>query len=98
MKYFCLEICGTNEFASAQVTAGGVDLEEIKVAEMESKLTENLYIVGELADIDGTCGGYNLQWAWMSGLAAAEGLLAKKKRSRKKGKEETVPGRRDKFD
>lgn len=77
MKYFALEICGTNEFANAQVTAGGVDLEGIKIAEMESKFAENLYIVGELADIDGTCGGYNLHWAWMSGLAAAEGILAK---------------------
>ena len=84
MKYFYLEICGTNEFASAQVTAGGVDLEEIRVVEMESKFAEDLYIVGELADIDGTCGGYNLHWAWMSGLAAAEGILAKKRLSGKK--------------
>lgn len=79
MKYFCLQICGTNEFADAQVTAGGVDLREIEIAAMESKLVKNLYIVGELADIDGTCGGYNLHWAWMSGLAAAEGILAKQK-------------------
>lgn len=84
MKYFYLEIYGTNEFASAQVTAGGVDLEEIRVVEMESKFAEDLYIVGELADIDGTCGGYNLHWAWMSGLAAAEGILAKKRLSGKK--------------
>ena len=44
---------------------------------LESGLTKNLYVVGELADIDGTCGGYNLHWAFMSGFAAAEGILAK---------------------
>lgn len=80
MKRFGAEICGTNDFVNAQVTAGGVDLREIEAMTMESKLTEKLYVVGELADIDGTCGGYNLQWAWMSGLAAANGICRRKNR------------------
>ncbi len=77
IKHYCLEICGTNDFVNAQVTAGGVDLTELSGESLESGLTRNLYVVGELADIDGTCGGYNLHWAFMSGFAAAEGILAK---------------------
>lgn len=80
MKRFGANICGTNDFVNAQVTAGGVDLCEIETGTMESKLTKKLYVVGELADIDGTCGGYNLQWAWMSGLAAADGICGRKNR------------------
>lgn len=80
MKRYCAPICGTNDFANAQVTAGGVDLGELDGGTMESKLTEKLYVVGELADIDGTCGGYNLQWAWMSALAAADGICRRKNR------------------
>ena len=78
MKHFAAPVCGTNGFENAQVTAGGVALCELHVQTMESKLVEGLYAIGELADIDGTCGGYNLQWAWMSGLAAAEAICRRK--------------------
>lgn len=71
MKSFKMEIIGTNSFENAQVTAGGVSMDELNHNTMESKKVKHLYITGELADMDGTCGGYNLQWAWMTGMAAA---------------------------
>lgn len=61
---------GNKSWGNAQVTAGGVCTNEINSNTMESKLVEGLYIVGELLDIDGDCGGYNLQWAWSSGYIA----------------------------
>ena len=61
---------------SAQVTAGGVRTEEFDATTMESKLVPGLYACGEVLDIDGDCGGYNLQWAWSSGRLA--GLSAGK--------------------
>ena len=57
-------------FDYAQVTAGGVDTSEINAETMESKLSPNLYIVGEMLDVDGICGGYNLHFAWCTGLIA----------------------------
>lgn len=67
---FKLEITGTNTFEQAQVCSGGVPLSEIKIKTMESIYQENLYIVGELLDVDGDCGGYNLSFAWISGMLA----------------------------
>lgn len=64
------KITGSQSWAQAQVTAGGVQTKEINNKTMESKLVEGLYLVGELVDIDGDCGGFNLQWAWSSGHAA----------------------------
>lgn len=57
---------------SAQVTAGGVLTEDFDPKTMESKLVPGLYACGEVLDIDGDCGGYNLQWAWSSGRCAGE--------------------------
>ena len=56
----------------AQVTAGGIVTKEFDVATMESRLIPGLYACGEVLDIDGDCGGYNLQWAWASGRLAGE--------------------------
>lgn len=67
---FKLAITGTNSFEQAQVCSGGVPLTEIKIKTMESIYQENLYIVGELLDVDGDCGGYNLSFAWISGMLA----------------------------
>lgn len=64
------KIIGSKEWKDAQVTAGGVSTKEIDSKTMESKKCKGLYIVGELIDIDGDCGGYNLQWAWSSGYMA----------------------------
>ena len=55
---------------SAQVTAGGIVTEEFEETTMESKLLPGLYACGEVLDVDGDCGGYNLQWAWSSGRLA----------------------------
>lgn len=57
---------------SAQVTAGGIVTTEFDSASMESKLVPGLYACGEVLDIDGDCGGYNLQWAWSSGRLAGQ--------------------------
>lgn len=65
-----VDITGTKGFDAAQVTAGGVDTDEIEPATMESKLVSGLYFAGEVVDVDGMCGGYNLQWAWSSGWVA----------------------------
>ncbi len=70
MKSLKLQINGTNSFENAQVCCGGVKTSEIDAATMESRLVKKLYLVGELVDVDGTCGGYNLQWAWSSGYLA----------------------------
>jgi len=64
------KIRGAKGWTSAQITAGGVDTAEIDPDTMESKLVEGLYFAGEVMDIDGQCGGYNLQWAWSSGFIA----------------------------
>ena len=69
-KGFALPVRGTEGFESAQVTAGGMRTDEFDPATMESLLVPGLYACGEVLDIDGDCGGYNLQWAWASGRAA----------------------------
>lgn len=56
----------------AQVCAGGIYTKEIDVRTLESKIHPGLYFCGELLDVDGICGGYNLQWAWTSGYIAGE--------------------------
>lgn len=65
-----LEITGVFGYKKAEVTAGGVDLREIKVQTMESKLTSGLYFAGEILDVDGRIGGFNFQWAWSTGAVA----------------------------
>jgi predicted flavoprotein YhiN len=57
---------------SAQVTAGGIMTREFDPVTMESILVPGLYACGEVLDIDGDCGGYNLQWAWSSGYCAGK--------------------------
>lgn len=64
------KIIGNKGWGQAQVTAGGVNTTQVDRRTMESKLVDGLYIIGELLDVDGDCGGYNLQWAWSSGYAA----------------------------
>ena len=64
------KISGSKGWKDAQVTAGGVSTDEVHAKTMESKKCSGLYIVGELLDVDGDCGGFNLQWAWSSGYIA----------------------------
>lgn len=72
IKHFSTEVTGTNSFEQAQVCAGGVDTARINPETMESLLVPGLYFAGEIVDVDGICGGYNLQWAWSSGYVAGE--------------------------
>ena len=66
------KITGSQSWGQAQVTAGGISTNEINNNTMESKLVKGLYLIGELIDIDGDCGGYNLQWAWSSAYVAGK--------------------------
>ncbi len=70
LKDLRVDITGSKDIAQAQVCAGGVDTREIDAASMMSKLIPGLFFAGEVVDIDGICGGYNLQWAWSSGYVA----------------------------
>lgn len=70
IKGLRVDITGSKSYEQAQVCAGGVDTCEINEETMESKLVKGLFFAGELIDIDGMCGGYNLQWAWSSGYVA----------------------------
>jgi predicted Rossmann fold flavoprotein len=62
----------TNGFPNAQVTVGGVNTLEVSSSTLESKLVKNLYFCGEILDVHGDCGGFNLQWAWSSGYLAGK--------------------------
>ena len=70
VKGFEVELTEPMGMDSAQVTAGGIVTAEFDSTSMESRLVPGLYACGEVLDIDGDCGGYNLQWAWSSGRAA----------------------------
>ncbi len=70
-----LHVTGHDGFKMAMVTRGGVSLKNIDPKTMQSKLIKGLYFCGELVDIDGPCGGYNLQWAFASGYIAGKGKL-----------------------
>lgn len=72
MKAYRFNITGYKDFENAQVCQGGVRLSEINPQTMESKLCEGLFFAGEIMDVDGICGGYNLQWAWTSGYIAGK--------------------------
>ncbi|HWQ80192.1 MAG TPA: NAD(P)/FAD-dependent oxidoreductase [Anaerovoracaceae bacterium] len=76
LKGWRIPVTGTKGWKEAQVTAGGVDLAEIDPRTMESHLAPGLYFAGELLNVDEKCGGYNLQWAWSSGLTAGKSAAA----------------------
>ncbi len=65
---------GTEGFGKAEVTAGGVDTEELSSRTMESKKVPGLYFVGEVVDVTGHLGGFNFQWAWASGFSAGQAV------------------------
>ncbi|MBQ7574511.1 MAG: NAD(P)/FAD-dependent oxidoreductase [Clostridia bacterium] len=74
IKHWEFEITGTMSWNNAQVTKGGAKTREFNPQTMESRLIKGLYAVGEVLDIDGDCGGFNLQWAWSSGYLAGSDL------------------------
>ncbi len=69
------EVDSLRSFEDAQVTAGGADTREFDCTTMESKKVKGLYCVGEMLNVDGPCGGYNLMWAWSSGRLCGKSML-----------------------
>lgn len=74
LKKYKIKILDTNGFKNAQVTAGGIPLSEINLENLESKKTKGFYFAGEVMDVYGECGGFNLHWAWASGKFAGENV------------------------
>ena len=74
LKAMPFTIVGTRGFDEAIVTQGGVSLKEVNPKTMESKIVKNLYITGELLDLDADTGGYNLQIAFSTGYAAGKAV------------------------
>lgn len=80
IKRWSVPIRGWQDDTYAQVCMGGVDFEQVDADTLESKLHSGLYFAGEILDVDGACGGYNLQWAWSSGAAAAMACTDRKEK------------------
>lgn len=72
LKNWTFIITGTNSFKNSQVTCGGVDTSQVSNKSLESLKVKNLYFCGEILDVNGDCGGFNLQWAWSSGCIAGK--------------------------
>lgn len=77
LKDFTVHILTLGDFSEAMISSGGVDLKEVDQKTMASKLYSNLYLAGEILDLDGPTGGYNLQVAWTSGYLAGESAALK---------------------
>ena len=80
VKCFRADVSETAGFDNAQVTSGGVSRSEIDFEDMSSKVCDGLYLAGEIVDVDGICGGYNLQWAWSSGYIAGKSAAGGKQK------------------
>lgn len=78
IKAYKIKVTETTGFKNAQVTAGGIFTNEVDSNTLESKKISGLYLAGEILDIFGDCGGYNLQWAWASGYLAGTSASEKK--------------------
>ena len=76
VKAFPLTVTGTLGFDYAQVTKGGVSMDEVD-DNLQSKKVKGLYFAGEILDVDGRCGGYNLQWAYASAMTVSEAIQRK---------------------
>ena len=72
LKNWEIKPAGTEGYSRAEVTLGGVDTDELSSKTMEAKKVPGLYFIGEVVDVTGQLGGYNLQWAWSSGYAAGQ--------------------------
>ena len=67
---------GSEGWRTAEVTVGGVDCRDLEAKHMQARAVPGLYFIGEVVDVTGWLGGYNFQWAWASGHAAAMGIAA----------------------
>ena len=70
LKDWRFKVAGTQDWSQAEFTSGGINIEEIKTGTLESKLRHGVYFAGEIIDVNGKRGGYNLGWAWASGFVA----------------------------
>ena len=98
LKEYEAVIMSVNPFANAQVCCGGVDANEVDGTTMESKICPGLYLAGEILDVDGICGGYNLQFAWSSGMIAgrcAAGNAEKKSIEKKSIEKKNIEKKRN---
>ncbi len=75
IKNLTFTVINTRGFETSEVTAGGVDVSGIDTYSMQSKHQKNLYFTGEVLDVDGDCGGFNLHWAWASGYIASQNII-----------------------
>jgi predicted Rossmann fold flavoprotein len=71
-----IEVSGNRGFTHAEVTAGGLQLDEVDVSTMRSRVCDGLWIVGEILDVDGRIGGFNFQWAWANGYTAGKSIAS----------------------
>lgn len=92
LKKFTVTVTGSKGPDTAQVCQGGVRLDEIDADTMESRLVKGLYFCGEILDVDGICGGYNLQWAFSSGHLAGEGAAGQKRKEERNDSDSSDKG------
>lgn len=76
-KNYKIKVTGSRDYANAQAVSGGLNTDEFNPLTMESLKTKGLYAVGEVLDVDGKCGGYNLHWAWISAMSALDSIINK---------------------
>ena len=74
LKEMHFKVTGTKSWNEAEFTAGGINVNEVKPGTLESKLRKGIYFAGEVLDVNGKRGGYNLGWAWASGFVAGQTL------------------------
>ena len=79
IKAMTFTVTGNTGFINSQVTAGGLDTDGFDEKTMMSRENKGLYAIGEILDIDGDCGGFNLRWAWSSAMCAAENIVKRNK-------------------
>jgi len=77
LKKIDFEVVGVNGFDKAQITLGGIDLSEINSETLCLNKHKDIYVIGEVMDIDGECGGFNLSWAWAGALTVADEINKK---------------------
>ena len=78
IKNFKVIVTETNSYEQAQVCRGGIDTKDVHPDTLESRYVPGLYFAGEILDVDGMCGGYNLTWAWASGAVSGREETMKK--------------------
>ena len=74
LHHWTIVPAGTEGYAKAEVTAGGIDTNELSAKTMECRNVPGMYFIGEVVDVTGYLGGFNFQWAWASGFCAGQAL------------------------